>query len=259
MDESEQIPVQPYHPDVFDRLNLFRTAKALLSRNKAYITNLGDVFVNHQMHNIFGVSLLHKHFDLHYDEILVRTIDVRRRVAYSRPASRHTEAVPYLWRALRGPDGRLRFAPLEFVRSADVRGFHVVDLTQHASFLTAVAGALAERDLLDVFGISTMNIRKISLGPDELMVETTDSEKRRLTITPVHRSEIATTEVTETFWTFSPGVLVDIGGILKCTWEHCTGHCQSHCISHCSGHCAQHCGQHCACQCLVHCDHPDPY
>ena len=81
---------------------------------------------------------------------------------------------------------------------------HVVDLTQHASFLTAIARVLAERDLLDLFGISTTNIRKISLRPDELMVETTDSERRKLTITPVHRSDLKVDELTETFWTFIP-------------------------------------------------------
>ena len=151
---------------------------------------------------------------------------------------------------MRDPGGRLRFAPLEFVRRRDVGELHVVDLTQHASFLTAIARVLAERDLLDLFGISTTNIRKISLRPDELMVETTDSERRKLTITPVHRSDLKVDELTETFWTFTPGPLVDIGGVLKCTGEHCTGHCNSHCINHCVGHCV-----HCA----GHCIHPDPY
>jgi hypothetical protein len=255
-DPHEQTSVQPYNPDVFDRLNLFRTAKTLLSRHKGSIGDLGGVIIDHQLHHIFGVSLLHKHFDLHPDEILVRNIDIARRTAHSGPVSRHAEAVPYLWKALRDSGGRLRFAPLEFVRSRDVLSYEV-DLTQHASFLTAISRALADRDLLDVFGISTTNIRNIPLRPDELMVETTDSEKRKLTITPASRADVKIDELTETFWTFTPGPLVDIGTVLKCTGEHCTGHCKSHCKNHCQGHCVHSCVGHTVCS--VHCNHPDPY
>jgi hypothetical protein len=261
-DPAEQIAVQSYDPNVFDRLNLFRTAKTLLSRHRGTIRELGAVILDHQVHNIFGVSLLHKHFDLHDDEILVRNIDIARRSAHSGPVSRHAEAVPYIWKAVRDPGGRLRFAPLEFVRKRDVLSLEV-DLTQHASFLAAIARALAEQDLLDVFGISTTNIRNIPLGSDELMLETTDSAKRKLTITPTHRADVKIDELTETFWTFIPGPLVDIGTVLKCTGEHCTGHCASHCHEHCISHCSgmNHCYGHCVGHtvCTVHCDHPDPY
>jgi hypothetical protein len=262
-DPDGQASVQSYDPDVFDRLNLFRTAKTLLSRHKGSISDLGGVIIDHKLHNVFGVSLLHKHFDLHHDEVLVRNIDSARRIAHSGPVSRHVEAVPYLWKALRDPGGRLRLAPLEFVRRHDVLSYEV-DLTRHASFLTAIARALAERNLLDVFGISTTNIRNIPLGPHELMVETTDSEKRRLTITPMPRADVKIDDLTETFWTFIPGPVVDIGEVLKCTGEHCRQHCQSHCHTHCISHCSglNHCYGHCVEHgpvCTVHCNHPDPY
>ena len=58
MDEDEQTSVQPYHPDVFDQLNLFRTAKTLLSHNKGYIRSLGDVIVDHKLHTIWSAPLM---------------------------------------------------------------------------------------------------------------------------------------------------------------------------------------------------------
>jgi hypothetical protein len=237
MDHEEHVPVRPYDPDVFDRLSLFRTAKILLVHNYDRIKLLGDVIVSHQRHHLFGISLLHKHFDLHHDEIIVRHIDAPRRVAHIWPASRHTDAVPYLWKALRDARGRLQFAPLEFVRRVDARESEAVDLTQSEPFLTAIANALAERDLLDVFGIATTSLMRIPLAHHELLVETTDSENRKLTITPMHRSEVQVAELTETFWTFTPGPVVDIGGVIKCTGTHCTGHCKSHCKQHCYNHC----------------------
>jgi hypothetical protein len=81
---------------------------------------------------------------------------------------------------------------------------------------------------------------KISLADDELM--TTDSERRILTIRPMHRSDLQIHELTETFWTFTPGPMVDIGGVIKCTGEHCTQHCKSHCKNHCFQHCIDHPG-----------------
>jgi hypothetical protein len=237
MDQEEQVSVESYDPRIFDRLSLFRTAKTLLSRNKRYIKILGDVIVTHGLHNRVGVSLLHKHFDLDQDEIVVRTIDAPRRVAHARPTLQHTDAMPYLWKTFRDPSGQLRFAPLEFV-CGDAQESQVVDLTQYPSFLTGITHALAEHDLLDMFGIATTNIMKIPLGHDELMVETTDSESRTLTITPMHRSDLQINELTETFWTFTPGRLLE--GAVKCSGTHCSGHCKSHC----SGHCVMHCKDH---------------
>jgi len=244
VNHEERTSIKPYDPDVFDRLNLFRTAKTLLYHNKGYIRNLGDVIVTHQLHERFGVCLLHKHFEQYHDEIVVRTIDPERRLAHMRPTSRHTDAVPYLWRALHDSRGRLQFVPLEYIRRGDERESQVTDLEQYAPFLAAMAHALAERELLDVFGIATTNIMSIPVAHDELMVETTDSENRILTITPEHRSNLQIEELTETFWTFLPGPLTDLGEVAFCSGMHCNSHCKNHCIGHCKSHCK---------------DHPDPY
>src|SRR5262245_28754326 len=111
--------VERYDALAFTSLNLFRTAKARLAQSRFVIRQLGDVFVKHNLHQRFGLSLLHKHFELFPDELLVRTLSVGKRVAHMFPQGRRVRAQPYLWRAMSGPSGGWRFYPLEYVRTVN--------------------------------------------------------------------------------------------------------------------------------------------
>jgi hypothetical protein len=80
-------------------------------------------------------------------------------------------------------------------------------------------------------------------------VETTDSEKRRLDLKPVHSTDVNSDEVTETFWMFNPiedSTEEPREGPTKkptvgpteekvlgvCSGQHCLGRCKSHCLDH---------------------------
>jgi hypothetical protein len=146
---------------------------------------------------------------------------------------------------------------------ASVPGSHLTGL---APFLVEIADTLEALNVLDLFSIAEANITSIKLEPDEMLVETTDSKKRRLDLKPVPHTGINIDEVTETFWMFSPieGPAQEPGegpteipterpteipaeeaaaerkpaGV--CTGQHCMGHCKSHCRGHCKSHCLDH-------------------
>jgi hypothetical protein len=216
-----------------------------LKKNQHHLTELGDVIVHHDLYQRYGISLLHKHFDLLGDEVLLRKIDRNRRVAHMRPVPHFRGTVPYLWRAQLGIGGQWQFFPLEFLAGADAQQTQAADLSKLDTFLTDMAEQLARLDLLDVFGIATTNILSIPLEEDEILVETTDAKKRLLTIDAERRADLTVDELTETFWTFVPAQNVaNLGQVMKCAGGHCFSHCLNHCAQHCRSHCKQHCQLH---------------
>lgn len=237
---DRSLSVGPYDPRAFDSLNQFRSSKLLLARNRHFIRNVGDVFVRHEVQRHFALSLLHKHFDLYGDEVVYRTFDDAGLVATMRPAATPDDAVPYLWRAVQAPRGQWQFAPLEFVRRSDDVDGAPSNLMDIAPFLQDFANTLEELNLHNIFGLCTLNILRIPVGVGDLLVETTDSEKRILTVTVEPRLELQIEELTETLWTFTPPATEHIGQVAVCKGAHCAGHCRNHCTGHCVGHCKSH-------------------
>jgi hypothetical protein len=229
------VTLDAYDPHVFDQLNPFRNAKRLLAYGRCHIPDIGDVFLRHNVHELFGLSLLHKHFDLYPDEMLLRTIDRQRRVAYTRPGRKRADAMPYLWRILPGIQGQWRVVPLE-AQTAGEKEERTADVQQHRPFLADLAEALAGLGLMDLFGVATLGLSSIPLGRDEILVETTDAARRVLTHTPEERGNVRIEELTETLWVFTPGTRIpDLGGVYNCKM-HCVGHCHAHCYAHCKNH-----------------------
>jgi hypothetical protein len=240
-----------YDPAVFDRLPQFREAKASLARHHDQLSHPGEVIVGHGLHETIGVSLLHQHFPLFCNEVLVRRFEDANYVtmAPSRPTDR---SVPYLWQVQRNGEG-WAFVPLEFVEVDDQRAEDVERVTAASSFLQQMADSLATHGLTEVFGIATTNIKELRVAPEEILVETTDAAERVLTIRPEGRAGVDIHELTETFWTFTPEHSCNRPETLGTC--KASQHCQQHCKQHCHAHCKNHCFTHCTGHCKQHCKH----
>ena len=239
------VAVKKYHPSTYDRLQVFRLARKLLSRNYHHINEIGAVFVRHNVHDRYALSLLHKHFDLFDHEYLVRTFEAREGAALMAPVPRRTNAVAYLWKAQRGLRGVWQFVPLEFLSPHEDAERLARELEHLGPFLLDLAETLERLDVLDVFAVATTNILALPCSNDQILVETTDSLNRRLTVRAESRSEVLLDDLTETLWTFRPlEEIVDVGLVAKCK-NHCFNHCRNHCNQHCRNHCKQHCQVHC--------------
>jgi hypothetical protein len=280
--QSGRVSIEAYHTDVYNQLNVFSTSKALLPKYKQSLTCLGNVIVRNKLHDRFGISLLHKHFDLCDDEILLRRINIERNCAYMEPTKYSGGAIPYLWKPVRNPQGQWSFFPLEYLQPLEKASVPRSYLTGLSPFLVEMANTLEALGVLDLFSIVEANLTKIRLRPDEILVETTDSEKRRLDLKPAHSTAVDYDELTETFWMFSP--TEDSNGepsegptettekpterptekptegpppqeptempTEKPTEgpsdEKALGVCSGqHCLGHCKSHCKSHCKAHC--------------
>jgi hypothetical protein len=241
---TERMALERYEPAVYDALNPFHTAKRLLLGAHCHITCLGEVIVRHKLHETLGVSLLHKHFDMLATERLVRRSDIEKRIVKTRPvASSRRELAPYLWKVRWGRGGKPELAPLEFLAESEPSDHLRVD----EAFLGEFAEVLHLHGVENVFGLATLDILRVPVSPEEIRVETTDSERRILTVVPDDRATLDVDQLTETFWTFVPEDF-DVNVVMKCD-SHCNAHCRAHCNFHCRNHCRAHCHNHCR-------DHP---
>jgi hypothetical protein len=70
-----------------------------------------EVLQRHGKSQVFGINLLHKHFDLADDEIMLETQDPVERTLRSRPVKlSELEQTPYTVTAWRFDSGNIRFA-----------------------------------------------------------------------------------------------------------------------------------------------------
>lgn len=224
----------PYSAEIFAGTPDFYVARDEFARLDAAVGELGRVICAHGLHDVFGVALLHRHFELRPDERLVRHYTSRTSSVMTPEkvdTSPETALYPYLWR--RADHGGMRgFYPLEFCRytdSRDIRRYrnHMRHVARRKAFLADFAGKIAESRLDDVIALSALHARgAFRIEPRETLLELTDEASRYITL------DVASTETverkgntTKTLWHFSP--TQEQAAAAQCA-SHCYGHCYNH-------------------------------
>ncbi|MEA5573493.1 hypothetical protein [Calothrix sp. UHCC 0171] len=222
-----------YEPTVFDRLHKFSDAKHSLANHKDVLGELGAVICKYGLQQKLGLTLLHKHFDLSPHERLIESVGDDK--VYINPVAKvnEREIIPYLWKLSSGINGEnctqnLSWFPLEFqyksvAQSDDINA--VESLAANSNFLKEIAIKLQDFGVENVFGLSILHREAIAIAEGEILVETTDHEKRCFTLAAVNSSEVCKQELTETLWYFTTEENLGIAS-----------QCNSHCIQHCFGH-----------------------
>src|SRR2546423_1746364 len=149
--------VMTYSPDVFQELPTFQAAQESLQELESQITPLAELVSEHGGDAHVGIALLHRHFSLHADEVLVEEVMPKKRLSIGRPRTNGSCAMtPHLFRAIRH-EGHYAWYPLEFVRIApSTRGSadSYAWFKAQSELLDALATALESAGALDVFGLS---------------------------------------------------------------------------------------------------------
>jgi hypothetical protein len=226
-----------YDPRAFQTLSTFFAARDELARFRPLIREFGDLIRAYQLENHISLCLLHKHFDIADDELVLR--EFCDNTAYMRPKKvcEATNSIPYLWKIWTGTSGK-GYYPLEFVDLPDqfrVRGIEEIEVVRTSTeLLSDFAAKLEELQLVEVFGIAASCSRLPFVIEEGMsLVETSDEENRLLTLQPSPSSVArADPDSIQTLWLFN-NQGGNPRGFLKAD-------CVSHCISHCHGHCVKH-------------------
>jgi hypothetical protein len=229
--------VQDYSAGVFQRLNQFHIARDRLDEHQEWLAQLGDIICAHGLHQRIGISLLHKHFEISDNEFVVR--EFTDNVSYMRPWDVNAlgSTLPYLWKA-EIDDGRARYYPLEFcdypdhLKAEARRDLEI--LKESPAFLTAFANKLDYLGLIEIFGLVNLRSRDgLILEHGETLLETTDEERRILTLKPAQASQVEAMNTTQTLWMYTPAPS-RIGAVIA--GAQCANHCAAHCLAHCVSH-----------------------
>lgn len=199
--------LKPYDHGVFDGLIEFEVAKAQLEEHRDTIGELGAIIRKFGYEDLLAINLLHKHFDIHPDEVIVRRFEHAENLAYMNPRSADEalgSSVPYLWAYAPGRDGP-GWYPIEFVERSSVScgGFHA--LLYSDALLIELAEYLESSILAHLFGIAATYSRDgFTVDSGRTVLETTDEEARLLTLQAVPKAVVDDSpDTTQTLWIFN--------------------------------------------------------
>ena len=196
------IQLHQYQPTAFQRLNPFETSKQLLILHRHQIESLGDIIRQFHFERSLGICLLHKHFELDADELLVETIEPDAATIRAASVSILGDTIPYMWHLAGLDDGSVRWLPLEFVRKNSVESSHiefVSQLSTATAFFSAFTDRLLSLGAANVFGLALHHRSRIQFDRSALaLLETDNIAERVLSISPVPRERSVTADWTQT-------------------------------------------------------------
>lgn len=230
-----------YSPVVFANLHDFHIVNKLPTSIEDKLPLLGDVICEYNVEHVLGISLLHKHFNLYEDEILVRSFQ-NNELTITPKINGEQDVIPYMWCfSKRLSEENCALYPVEFLEPNNVSETHIEtaqEVITNKTFLNNIWDILRKNNLQNLFGLSVIPNNLFTIGDDETLFETDNHAKRELKVIPTSIDHVQQTDSTQTLWTFTNK---DQNTNLN---TYCGAHCGIHCGVHCSVHCGVHCGIH---------------
>jgi hypothetical protein len=250
---------EEYRHEFYDTLPDFFIAKDKLRRRYDVIERLGGVICAHGLHEVLGICLLHKHFNIEESEQLGKRALREQNEALIAPQPVRDGAHAYFWR-LYSYNNRSIYVPTEVFADDDelVRKLPTMAKIskEYPQFFVDFAKISEELNTLHFFGLAILHPDFVRLADGETRLESTDSAKRVLRVRAELLERLNMFDVTETLWTFTPSALPAIESLAtprrpeppkppEPSDDRCKGHCTGHCVNHCKYHCKSHCRSHC--------------
>ena len=188
-----------------------------LGNGEKWFSELRDVLKKYGALDRFGITLLHKHFEIADDEIILETTDVKKRTLFMRPV----KAADYL----NQNDSSIISTSLRLVEGDDDVAVQTTMWSQKhnvdnrttisdndAKCFYELRKVLKEHDALDRYGIALLH-RPFEVANDEILFETTDIEERTQIIRPVKTVDLNGMSMLTTSWKLVEG---DVIATLRC-------------------------------------------
>ncbi len=190
-------------PIRWDGLEDIDAVEPLNEKDVDCLVELREVLSKHGKIDRLGVALLHSHFVLAEDELLLELSNNQDRILTLQPIlhSEAEHAVGTIWKL---GDGDFNIATVMPIQWGDIRDVADVEPLGHgdADCLVELREVLSKHGKIDRLGVALLHSHFV-LAEDELLVETSDSEARTLILQPVKRSDVGDT--VGTVWKLTDG------------------------------------------------------
>jgi len=140
--------VAPYSPEHFTALLEFENVIDKIPIVEASASIAGELFSKHGMVATAGLSMLHKHFELSDDELLVE--EVVGDQSFIRPVVTEDKSslLPYMFKLIEsGEDGAFKLIPLEYAPAAIVSNEKLQHLVSNEAFIAEFGTLLKQHQV----------------------------------------------------------------------------------------------------------------
>ncbi|MDH5670048.1 MAG: hypothetical protein OEY86_18775 [Nitrospira sp.] len=196
-----------YSHEVFNDLDGPVQANNLLRDIPDAIHQLGEVIRKHGLENDLRIRLLHKHYSLDRDEIVVAKIEENQILIRPRK-QKDCAARPTAWMFHKS-----EWRPFEFMEEADggsVLAEQTERIKQAPGFLREFSQKAQDMNLANVLGIALLLSGVIAMPTGYVWHENTDEASRTSTVELADKG-IRGPNIIDTYWAFSGGILVSEG------------------------------------------------
>lgn len=236
---------QPYSALVYSNLPDFELAKQFSEKRLVEVRPLLDVIRKHGMQQLVGVSLLHRHFAMYEDEILIRRFS-ENSFAIAPARASEVIAIPYVWAySKKASSTAFELFPVEFIEQSEHTHKYAEQAEKVASFeefLRDYFAVLRDRGTARFLGLALLPKHVFKLEGDVALIEDDAPSGRLLNVNVRPKSDLESAPTTQTLWAAGPSK-----DLAQWCVIHCGIHPPSACQIHCGVHvpkCQIHCGIH---------------
>ncbi|MBO3459542.1 hypothetical protein G7B40_033400 [Aetokthonos hydrillicola Thurmond2011] len=195
-----------YDFKIFNELDDLEVANQRAQENLEKLAYIGNIICHYGLHEIVGVCLLHRHFNLQLDERVVREI-VDNKFSIKPEAKANWDCVtPYSWKIKKNQLLEFTYYPLEFfdTKTVDLEiKKNAESLMKNQVFLIDIARKLSELEVMDTFGIAILFKEFLGLEYGNFLLETTDDNRMQM-FELTSASSLGSDLAIKTLWKFIP-------------------------------------------------------
>jgi hypothetical protein len=191
-----------FRPSVYNHVPLVERADARRKSSGAFqklVDDAARILLRYALEDACGLFLIHRHFAVREQEVMLECFDRRRRALITK--SRHRSSIsPPLGVPSRWVLQRSVFVPLEF--SSDPGAERALAaISASAGFVRDMATAILRHGLSDTIGIASLLRDELLADPHQAYVERNYADARESVVRICKRSAITEREYIETVWT----------------------------------------------------------
>ena len=218
----------PYSLEAFNALPEFHESKSRYPAHSHVLDGFAKIVRAHKAQKYLGAALIHKHYPLYADELMVEDVRANGSLLSPRRGLQDDEITPYLWHLSRSGKS-FRWTPVEFVLTetvpADVSAF-AREIGGRSTMLAEIATLLFINDAYDTFGLALLHRQGIEFDRDkQILLESPGSDDRSLVVKPVDPLVTNSSDWTQTYWHFD---LDAKQHVVDCSQHGCAGYCSLH-------------------------------
>jgi hypothetical protein len=225
---NQIISFEQYSVSSFNQVPDYWDIKEQSSWLESNSSVFGELICRHGLQDVFGIGLLHRHFELHSNERLIRNYTSSTYSIAIGRTCQEAAVAPYLWKINVSDDSSVSYLPLEFCDLSNLPHIeklahaHWAHATRKASFFHEFAILLRDYEALDrVTLVALFQRDAFNLRPGQTLSEETHERNRIITLEVRDDVSQLMSDSVKTSWWFSPS---------SKTLNNAT--CASHCYSH---------------------------